>query len=328
MKILKKLVVCCCLTAALFSAGCAGDSQGHIHSYTEEIVKPTASEQGYIEYKCSCGKIYRDYYGYSGERQEDMNGYSVLFIGNSYTFWCDLPSLFKNAAESAGIEVAVDSVTHGSYSLIKYADENDRTVDDQGTGNGSVVAEKLNKNKYDIVFLQDFSTQTIDSQKDFYAGVYLLNEKVKANGAKSVLYATWARKEGSPALGNLTVESMTKTIAANYNAMGEVLGVPVSPVGIAFYKCVTQYKDIELYDTDSTHPSICGHYLAALCHFAAVYGLSPEAVTYKPAGVDDAAASRLKEIAYDAVFGKFEIEDEYIVDKNYVTKFLQDKVIK
>lgn len=326
MKLLKKSVVFA-LIFALLSFGCSCGND-HAHSYKENEVKPTASMQGYVDYECSCGDTYRKYYGYSGEKQENMNGYSILFIGNSYTFWCDLPNLFKRAAESAGIDVAVDSVTHGGYSLISFADENDHKVDDLGEGNGSMVAKKLNDNKYDIVFLQDYSTQTLNSKKDFYAGVYLLNEKVKANGAKSVLYATWTRKEGSSDLGKYTVESMTKTIAANYNVMGEVLNAPVSPVGIAFYKCITKYNNIELYDSDMSHPSIYGHYLASLCHFATIYGLSPEAVTFQPNGVDDATAAILKQIAYEAVFEKFEIEEEYTVSKDYVNNFLQDKVTK
>lgn len=323
---LKKLAVVA-LTFSLLGSGCSWGND-HTHSYKEIEVKPTANEQGYVDYECSCGYTYRKYYGYRGEKQEDMNGYSILFIGNSYTFWCDLPNLFRRAAESAGIDVTVDSVTHGGYSLITFADANDHKVDDLGEGNGSMVAEKLNDNKYDIVFLQDYSTQTLNAKKDFYAGVYLLNEKVKSNGAKSMLYATWARKEGSLDLGNYTVESMTKTIAANYNVMGEILNIPVSPVGIAFYKCITKYKDIELYDSDMSHPSIYGHYLASLCHFAAVYGLSPEAVTFKPDGIDDATAAILKKVAYEAVFEKFEIEEEYTVSKDYVNDFLQDKVIK
>ena len=326
MKLVKKLAAVALTFSLLSFGGSCGNH--HTHSYKENEVKPTASEQGYVNYECSCGDTYRKYYGYKGEKQENMNGYSILFIGNSYTFWHDLPNLFKSAAESADIDVTVDSVTHGGYSLITFADENDHKVDDLGKGNGSMVAKKLNDNKYDIVFLQDYSTQTLNSKKDFYAGVYLLNEKVKANGAKSVLYATWARKEGSSELGKYTVESMTKTIAANYNVMGEVLNAPVSPVGIAFYKCITKYKDIELYDSDMSHPSICGHYLAALCLFATIYGLSPEAVTFKPDGVDDATAAILKQIAYEAVFGKFEIEEEYTLSKDYVNDFLQNNVIK
>ena len=325
-KLFKKVSICCCCIALLFAVGCGGKSQ-HTHSYTETVTNPTASEQGYIDYECSCGHSFRKYYGYSGEKQEDMNGYSVLFIGNSYTFWCNLPALFQSAAESAGIQVDVDSVTHGGYSLMQFADENDTTVDDQGEGNGSVVAQKLRDNRYDIVFLQDYSTQTISSQRNFWAGVYRLNEKVKTNGAKSILYATWSRKEGSADLGKYTVEGMTKTIAANYNAMGEVLNVPVSPVGVAFYKSMTKYPEIDLYYKDLSHPSICGHYLAALCHFAAVYGRSPEAVTFRPANIAEDTAAKLKEIAYDAVFGSFEIEEKYAVDKDTVTEYLQDRVI-
>lgn len=300
----------------------------HVHKYAVKYTEATLTEQGYNTYTCSCGETYTEYYGFTGEKQENMNGYSVLFIGNSYTFWHNLPSLFENVVKSAGLEVTVDSVTHGSYSLIKYCNENDTTVDDQGEGNGKMVAEKLKNNSYDIVFLQDLSTQTMYGREAFYKGAYLLNEKVKANGAKSILYQTWARKPGATIYNDsFTVDDMTKTIAANYNVMGEVLNVPVSPVGAAFYECLNQYEEIELYSKDMSHPSINGHYLAALVHFATVYGLSPMGISYRPGGVDIVTASKLQEIAHYTVFDGFKIEDEYLVDKKEVEDFLKEEVI-
>lgn len=301
----------------------------HIHQYTEETKRPTATQQGETVYTCACGEKYVEYTGYTGKKQVDMNGYSILFIGNSYTFWHDLPQLFKNVAKSAGIEVNVDSVTRGGYSLNQFSNENDQSVGSEteikDMGNGSLVAQKLKENKYDIVFLQDFSTQAINNLQYFYIGVYRMNEKVKENGATSILYQTWARKEGSSTLSNgLTVESMTMRIAANYNVMGEALGVPVSPVGIAFYNCVNEYSEIELYDDDKTHPSLAGHYLAALCHFATVYGLSPIGIEYKPDGLPSSVAEKLQNVAYNAVFKKTVIEEEYLVTKDMVEKELND----
>ena len=41
---------------AVFSTAC----DPHSHSYTETVVKPTCTEQGYTEYKCSCGDFYQD----------------------------------------------------------------------------------------------------------------------------------------------------------------------------------------------------------------------------------------------------------------------------
>ena len=53
------------------------------------------------------------------EEKYDMN---ILFIGNSYTYYNDLPEIFKKLARSGGYNVYQDSLTSGGYSLLKHAD--------------------------------------------------------------------------------------------------------------------------------------------------------------------------------------------------------------
>ena len=80
----------------------------------------------------------------------------------------------------------------------------------------------------------------------------------------------------------------------------------------------------QLYDDDKTHPSLAGHYLAALCHFATVYGLSPIGIEYKPDGLPSSVAEKLQNVAYNAVFKKTVIEEEYLITKDMVEKELND----
>ena len=56
-----------------------------------------------------------------------------------------------------------------------------------------------------------------------------------------------------------------------------------------------------LYTEDNSHPTLSGSYLAALCHFAVLYGVSPLSVPYTPAGVEPEEAAILKQAAADAV---------------------------
>lgn len=53
------------------------------------------------------------------------------------------------------------------------------------------------------------------------------------------------------------------------------MGYAVSAVGPAFLDVYTNHPEINLYNADNSHPSVAGSYLAALCHYAAIYGLSP-----------------------------------------------------
>lgn len=57
-KILTALIVIALLTATFALVSC--QNKEHVHSFTETVVKPTCSLEGYTEYTCSCGYVYRD----------------------------------------------------------------------------------------------------------------------------------------------------------------------------------------------------------------------------------------------------------------------------
>ena len=122
---------------------------------------------------------------------------SVLFIGNSYTYYNSLWTIFRGLASKAGYKVTVSSITSGGYTLEKFADPDDE--------HGKKVAEALdpkNAGKYDFVVLQEQSKRpALDGGRArFYNATRELCEKIRAIGAEPILYSTWARKEEVPIL--------------------------------------------------------------------------------------------------------------------------------
>lgn len=193
---------------------------------------------------------------------------SVLFIGNSYTYCNDLPSLFGEIARSRGYELQIRSVTKGGHTLEGHADPADEC--------GAKLEALLQSERFDAVFLQEFSVRpALDDKTPFFNAVRTLCARLRRTG-----------------------------IAAEQGCL-------VSPVGTAFYAVHTRHPEIALYTEDCSHPSLTGSYLAALCHFASLYGDSPLDVDYAPAGVDSAVAELLRQAAAKAVSGPSIVTDEY-----------------
>ena len=205
-----------------------------------------------------------------------MQETSILFIGNSYTYFNDMPTaIFQKIAESAGYTVQVTAITKGGWTLEKHADPADEY--------GALVDAALRKNRYDYVILQEQSVRPASEPEKFYAAVRLLTEKIRANGATPILYATWGRKTGSKLLAEhgWTNGEMTKLLADAYRTIGEELSIPVAYAGLAFHDVYTHHGDtIDLYDPDRTHPSAIGSYLAALTIFARIFGVDPMTVPF------------------------------------------------
>lgn len=204
-----------------------------------------------------------------------MKKISVLFIGNSYTFFNELWNIFKEIAHSYNINVDVDNVTSGGYTLEKMNDVNDQY--------GSIVDYKLKNNRYDYVILQEQSLRPVIDKELFFIAVRSLSEKIRKSGANPILYETWARKDGSDILlkYELTSKMMSDKLIKAYSDIGKELDICVVHVGKVFYELTTRYPEFELYDEDLSHPSLLGSYVAALTIFAAIFNVSVIGVNKK-----------------------------------------------
>ena len=282
------------------------------HDYEVTFVEPTRYDKGYYLHRCKkCGDEFKD--GYTGlfTEEEEQEGLSFLFIGNSYTFFVsnnEPPYLnstfmnFKKIAELEGFELSVDNVTTGGYSLMQHADP---TNDD-----GRLLRQKLDNNGYDLAFIQEQSLMPVRKPAMFYEGVRRVHALLEEQGIRACMYETWGRKKESADLERygLTNETMTQILMGNYAAIAEELGIPVSHVGQAFYDVYTNYGEfIDLYNADNYHPSLVGSYLIAYVHYATVYGRSPIGMKVFNYDLEDI----LTEAAHNAVFGPSILRDEY-----------------
>ena len=233
--------------------------------------------------------------------------YSILFIGNSYTYYNDMPTaLFEKMATAAGYSVEVTAITKGAHTLAKFADPTDEY--------GAKVEAALNSDtRYDYVILQEQSVlPATNDPAEFYRAVRNLYDRIRLNRAKPILYSTWGRKTGNSTLSTngWTNESMTWRLAAAYGAIGDETRTSVAHVGLAFYDVYTSQSKIDLYDADYTHPSYAGSYLAAATLFAKIFDVDPTTLTFT-GELSGEQAAILLEAARKAVFETPAIPEEY-----------------
>lgn len=182
----------------------------------------------------------------------------ILFIGNSYTYYNDMPmSIFAPLAQSDGETVLVTSVTRGGARLVQHADPD--------TELGQKLRSAIRGQRFDWVILQEQSLAPIAAPDTFRNGVSLLKAMLEPHTEHFLLYATWGRKPGAQFLteSGLTTEEMTRLLAEAYDKMGAEHGMPVAHVGKAFLRYRQEHPDAEVYHEDGTHPSPLGSRIAA-----------------------------------------------------------------
>ncbi len=191
----------------------------------------------------------------------------ILFMGNSYTYYNDLPALFEKLCLSNGKNVSVQSLTVGGRKLFENLDPDDEQC--------AKLTAYLGDGRPDVLFLQEQSVLPAVNFDLFFQGVKGLYDTVSAQ--RTILYATWGRQTGSETLAahGWTKDGMTELLYASYRHAAEEIGGEVSPVGLCFREMNHKHPEVELYDPDGSHPSLYGSVLATVCHYYAVFGELP-----------------------------------------------------
>lgn len=219
---------------------------------------------------------------------------TILFLGNSMTYFNDLPTVFMNLSRSGGFAAEVYELTEGSYRLEYFADETDEV--------GAQVYDALKSYDWDYVILQEQSgISTIGAEEHMYPAARTLDSMIREANGESVFLMTWAYREGFslPLLGlefKNTREEMQTQMAQNYGDIAAELDALLAPAGIAFMRCSANYPEIELWDDDGNHPSPAGTYLAACVLYQVLYDQSPGELGYT-ADLDRQTASKLQLVA-------------------------------
>jgi len=198
----------------------------------------------------------------------------VLFLGNSYTYFNNLPAIVSELAK-AGHQCTVETrmIAPGGKTLRDHWDS-------------SASREALNSEAWDFVVLQDQSTLGINfyfegqtrvtSDEKFRPYATLWANEIRKHHATPVFYLTWARKAtpADQAALNYAYISAAKTTHSL-----------VAPVGLAWARVRQTDPTIDLYYRDGAHPSPAGSYLAACAIYAAIFGKNPVNLPARISGI-------------------------------------------
>src|SRR3954468_3845662 len=136
----------------------------------------------------------------------------ILFVGNSFTARNDLPELIAQLAGERGVKIEHALLSIGGASL--------RTHWNKGEARTAIE-----RGKFDYVVLQEQSTLPIKNAARMRENVLLFDEAIRAAGAKTVLYMTWARQHAP---------ETQRTITEAYESIGREIHALVVPVGVAW----------------------------------------------------------------------------------------------
>ena len=173
----------------------------------------------------------------------------VLFVGNSFSYYYNLPEVV-NAMSAYSDKVYIDT----RHSLVGGSDLSQHLKGENGTETLGILA----KEKFDYVVLNHHSLATIKDADTFFETSKKMVDLIRSKGSKPIFMMTWAYKSNP---------LMLKTIAADYENMSSKLGVDLIPCGKLFDEVRIKRPDLNMYEDDDKHPSKHATYLNGLTFF-------------------------------------------------------------
>lgn len=191
----------------------------------------------------------------------------ILFVGNSYTYFWNLPQQLNAMAAARDIPLMAYQSTAGGSNLGQHwrGEKNLRSRE--------IIQEKI----FDVIIIQDHSMRSIEAPDSLMYFGKKMTDLIKSRNAAPYLYMTWSR---------IWDPYMQAPIQEAYEALGEATGAEVVPVGLAWQKARQLRPDLPLYDPDGSHPSPLGTYLTACVFFSTLTGESPVGLPNRLIAID------------------------------------------
>lgn len=199
---------------------------------------------------------------------------SILFIGNSYTYFNNMPSIVADIAASFGNHVDYASQTPGGMTFAGHA------------GNSNTYSA-MNSTDWDYVVLQaqsqepSFPYGQVNNQTLPFAMQLADSAQAISTCSQAMFFMTWGRENGDPQWDSInTFDKMNARLRLAYLRFADSSNASVAPVGVAWKYVRDNHPEINLYTGDGSHPSYAGSYLAACTFYASVFLSSPVGTSF------------------------------------------------
>ncbi len=218
--------------------------------------------------------------------EPDPATYRVLFIGNSLTYFNDLPGTVARLTGSANVTIHVASVAGPNLALIDHVEGSSNAMD------------MIRQGRWNYVVLQQGPSALSLSRDTLILATRRLAAQIQAVGARTALFMVWPESSRFAVFDD---------VRDSYRAAAAEVGGLLLPAGEAWRAAWGTDPQLPLYGPDGYHPSELGTYLAALVVYEGITGNDSRAlpdqaiVAGRPLNVAESRVRLLQEAAHQTV---------------------------
>jgi hypothetical protein len=261
----------------------------------------------------------------NSQQKDPAKKINVLFIGNSFTYFYDMPQTVQEMLNETDPNIKIEQSTFPGFSLsdhlsqiITSRTENGVSTRKKEEGETTETEIKIAGKNWDVIILQTGTVSVlIGENRDLKVNKAVLDFKdlVSNPNCEFILFNTWPSKEEypkqycypsrvidksiekgkccSPTIENL--EQEIELINESYDLVAKKNRLQKSDNGTKFYEVLTKHPEIELYEDDN-HPNKYGAFLNACIFYQMLTNKKASNLKYK-GKIEPKTAKLLKKIA-------------------------------
>ena len=261
----------------------------------------------------------------NSQREHPNREVNVLFIGNSLTYYHQMPETVQKMIDETNLNIKIEQITYPGMSLSGHLDniielrtENSIETRKKQDGELTETEKKIAEKDWDLIVLQEGTVRLLIPEAREYKVIPAIAEikkRLKNPTCKIILFQTWPSKKEypkqycyskwainhsleketycSPKIENL--EQEIKLINEAYEIVAEENGLIKSENGNKFYELITKHPEVELYE-DNIHPNKYGSFLNACIFYQLITGKKAAGLKYN-AAIEPTIATLLKKAA-------------------------------
>jgi len=219
----------------------------------------------------------------SGSFPFEITNERILFIGNSFTFYWNLPSLVEKMSVERGLNWDVKHFTVPSATLEIHWNNPD-------------LKSILQNETFNHIVIQEHSTNPLtnpDSTKFYFDQIVSLIPPT----TEIHFFSTWMY----PSIEQFNTNNELYPIEESIKQMVEGTETKIIPVGRAFKLFKDKYPEFDLLMEDDKHPNSNGSYLASCVIFSHISAQSSLNLSKRYKGVDNKGVDIYYSIVEDEV---------------------------
>ena len=174
----------------------------------------------------------------------------ILFVGNSHTYFNDMPKTFTDLCEKYTNE-------HTDAFMLAYSGRDLKWHNEEYCS----VRFNLLYGNYDYCLIQQLG-HPFPGEEVTERDIKPIIELCRKVGCKPIIYESWAEKY-RPEYQDI-INMGYRNIARKYNEK-------LLPIGELFQSIIKYHPEIELFHTDGEHASVIGDYMIALALLYLIY---------------------------------------------------------